>query len=42
MSNINNLKLKDIITEKVKKNIPILGICLGMQLLARKVMRTTY
>jgi|AACY02.9.fsa_nt_gi imidazole glycerol phosphate synthase, glutamine amidotransferase subunit len=35
MSNINNLKLKDIITEKVKKkNIPILGICLGMQLLA--------
>ena len=35
MSNINNLKLKDLITEKVKKNnTPILGICLGMQLLA--------
>ena len=35
MSNINRLELKEVIIEKVKKkNTPILGICLGMQLLA--------
>ena len=35
MKNINNYGLKDVITEvAIKKGIPFLGICLGMQLLA--------
>lgn len=33
MSNLKKLGLDDLITEQVKTNKPILGICLGMQLL---------
>ena len=33
---LENLKLKDIIIEIVKKGIPLLGICLGKQLLMEK------
>jgi len=33
MTELNNLKLVDIMIEKASDGIPILGICLGMQLL---------
>jgi glutamine amidotransferase len=34
MSNLNDLNLVDVIRQKASSGIPILGICLGMQLLA--------
>jgi glutamine amidotransferase len=33
MTNIKKLKIDDILKRAVKKNIPLFGICLGMQLL---------
>ena len=33
MENLNKYKLTEVIREAAKKNIPILGICLGLQLL---------
>ncbi len=36
MKNLNELRLPEIISEMAKKNKPILGICLGMQLLGRR------
>ena len=36
MNNINDLGLLDVLNEKIKNKTPILGICLGMQLLAQK------
>lgn len=33
MQNLENLHLSDIIISRVKEGVPILGICLGMQLL---------
>jgi len=33
MENLKNLKIDKVIIEQAKKGIPILGICLGMQLL---------
>ncbi len=40
ISGINQLGLRDILNYKVlQEKIPVLGICLGMQLLAQKVRR---
>jgi glutamine amidotransferase len=36
MENLNNLNLSQLIKEKVMEGTPLLGICLGMQLLANK------